>query len=156
MSDSANRLPARPSLEQLRKQAKEFLRELRRGAPTATVRLIKHKPGVSTPVLADAQYVIAREHGFDSWPKLVQHIQAAQLANRELTHDLHSAPVVWSSRPPFFRIDWARKSIDPQQPMSKNDWENLFAVVNELALTAVNWTQLVFESVAGRPTGYPT
>ncbi|HKG78392.1 MAG TPA: hypothetical protein VKA78_03220, partial [Pyrinomonadaceae bacterium] len=39
---------------------------------------------------------------------------------------------------PFFRIDWSNKSIGPQQPMSKKDWENLFAVVKELGLTAVH------------------
>ncbi|HKG79748.1 MAG TPA: hypothetical protein VKA78_10025, partial [Pyrinomonadaceae bacterium] len=65
MSDTPNRLPERPSLEQLRKQAKELLQQLRDGAPSATERLLKYKPGVSKAILADAQYVLAREHGFD-------------------------------------------------------------------------------------------
>ena len=60
MSDSASPLPARPSLEQLRKQAKERLATLRAANPSAK--------------LADAQFLIAREHGFDSWPKLVDHV----------------------------------------------------------------------------------
>ena len=78
MSDSTTCLPEHPSLEQLRKQAKELLRQLRSGDKTATTRLHAHKPDVFEPILADAQYVVAREHGFESWPKLVHNILAAQ------------------------------------------------------------------------------
>ena len=58
MSESPLALPSRPSLEQLRKQAKE-----RRDAT----------PGAA---LADAQFALARDYGFDSWPKLVRHVEA--------------------------------------------------------------------------------
>ena len=68
MSDTPSRLPARPSLEQLRKQAKERLKNQRTGDPDAT--------------LADAQLALAREHGFDSWPKLVHHVESLQSAER--------------------------------------------------------------------------
>ncbi len=50
-------LPARPNLEQYRKQAKDFAK----------------KTGSK---LADAQFTLAREHGFDSWPKFAKHIEA--------------------------------------------------------------------------------
>ena len=83
MSDSTPRLPDRPSLEQLRKQAKDLLRQLRGGDPAAAERLRKYKPNVSDPVLADAQFVLAREHGFESWPRLVHHIQNAQASDLE-------------------------------------------------------------------------
>ena len=49
-------LPDRPSLEYLKKLAKERLRELQRTSPDAK--------------LADAQLAIAREHGFPSWRAL--------------------------------------------------------------------------------------
>jgi hypothetical protein len=68
MPDAALRLPARPSLEQLRKQAKERLVTLRAADPTAT--------------LADAQYALARAYGFESWPKLVHHVEAVQSSGR--------------------------------------------------------------------------
>jgi len=68
VSDAPSRLPARPSLEQLRKQAKERLDAMRAGDSGAT--------------LADAQHALAREHGFDSWPKLVHHIESLQSAER--------------------------------------------------------------------------
>src|SRR5688572_3235608 len=83
MSDSTPRLPDRPSLEQLRKQAKELLRQLRSGDESATGRLCKVKRNVSEPILADAQFLLAREHGFESWPRLVHHIQNAQSPDLE-------------------------------------------------------------------------
>lgn len=58
MSDSPATLPARPSLEQLRKQAKDRLADMPDGR------------------LADAQFALARDYGFDSWPKLVHHVEA--------------------------------------------------------------------------------
>jgi hypothetical protein len=73
MSDSTSRLPARPSLEQLQKRAKELLREHRAGESATLQRF-----GVASPergaTLADAQFVIAREHGFESWALLKHHI----------------------------------------------------------------------------------
>lgn len=59
------------NLEQLRKQAKDLLRDHRAGLPAAHERLAAHHPGPRGPVkLADTQLVVAREHGFPSWPKL--------------------------------------------------------------------------------------
>ena len=134
MSDSTPRLPRRPSLEQLRKRAKELLRQLRNGDAAATERLRKFKPNVSDPRLADVQFVLAREHGFESWPKLVHHIQTSHPS---------SAAFTLSSKPPFYRIDWANNSIEPRQPMSRKDWENVCAVIKELELTAVNSASLI-------------
>ncbi len=53
------------NLEQLRKQAKELLRDARSGDPAALERL-----GDLPVRLASAQLVLAREHGYPSWPKL--------------------------------------------------------------------------------------
>ncbi|HZM99450.1 MAG TPA: hypothetical protein VFB70_08645, partial [Pyrinomonadaceae bacterium] len=127
-----SRLPNRPSLVQLRKQAKELLQQSRSGDPYAIDRLRKYKPNVSDPILADAQFVLAREHGFESWPKLVQHI-----------HAVHSAPFILSSEPPFYRIDWTNNSIEPRQPMSRKDWEDVCVVIKELGLTAINSGNLI-------------
>ena len=68
MSGSSPRLPARPSLEQLHKQAKERLEAMRGVDAGAT--------------LADAQYALAREYGFESWPRLVHHVDAVRSAGR--------------------------------------------------------------------------
>jgi hypothetical protein len=67
MPDSPSPLPARPSLEQLHKQAKELLRQCRTGESAALSR---------DATLADAQFAIAREYGFETWAKLKHHIEA--------------------------------------------------------------------------------
>jgi hypothetical protein len=68
----ARELPPRPSLEQYKKLAKELIKAFRSGDSAALQRLRAHHPHLArdTFELADAQLVVAREHGIDSWPKL--------------------------------------------------------------------------------------
>jgi hypothetical protein len=66
--------PVRPNLEQLRHQAKDLLRAVRRGDASALAELRKHHPGRVEPdaaQLADAQIALARSYGLPSWPRLV-------------------------------------------------------------------------------------
>jgi len=78
-------LPAHPNLEPYKKQAKELLRAYR-SADVETICRVKRshprfeklaEPGfdISKFALADAQLVIAREHGFESWPKFTKRIE---------------------------------------------------------------------------------
>jgi hypothetical protein len=60
------------NLEQLRKQAKELVRAARAGDPEALARLASNEP-----ILARAQLVQAREHGYPSWPALVAVVEAS-------------------------------------------------------------------------------
>ena len=81
MSSPLSPLPARPSLEQLRKQAKELLRQYRVGDPAALARGRTQHPRASHTErvrLADAQFVLARELGFPSWARLKHHVDAVQ------------------------------------------------------------------------------
>lgn len=71
----AKELSARPSLEQYRKQAKELVKSFDSAAPEA-LRRVRHNHREPQFALADAQFVIAREHGFESWPKFAKHVQA--------------------------------------------------------------------------------
>jgi hypothetical protein len=76
-------LPARPSLEYARKEAKALLRRLRAGdaEALARVRACHSRIDLADPSrirLAAAQLVIAREHGFASWPRLVRYIGEAE------------------------------------------------------------------------------
>ncbi len=67
-------LPVRPNLDQLKRQAKELLRALRRGDPAAIVELSDHHPHQVEPEhakLADTQLALARSYGVSSWPRLV-------------------------------------------------------------------------------------
>jgi ankyrin repeat protein len=78
-------LPARPDLEQYKKQAKELARACRNADPDALARLRAHHPrrksGTNLP-LADAQLVLAREHGYTSWDAFVAAIGMAVIAAR--------------------------------------------------------------------------
>jgi ankyrin repeat protein len=73
------RLPARPSLEHLKKQAKDLLKEIERNDADAIRRVREIEPAVATASiqLADAQRVIAREYGFANWTELKHHVEAA-------------------------------------------------------------------------------
>jgi hypothetical protein len=58
-------LPARPSLESLRKQAKKFARDVAAGDAAAISRARAHLPNVDPPLTQrNAQLVIAREYGY--------------------------------------------------------------------------------------------
>jgi hypothetical protein len=69
-------LPERPSLEQLKKQARLLQRSVRSGHPKALALVAEHQAGraAATFSLDSAQFVLARSYGFASWPKLRQHL----------------------------------------------------------------------------------
>ena len=77
-------LPERPNLVFLRKQARNFLRSLRVGDSEALSRVRSAHPRLSEGPhdndlgdqrLADAQLVLSREYGFDTWAKMKAHIE---------------------------------------------------------------------------------
>src|SRR6266576_2866490 len=82
-------LPSRPSLEQLKKQAKDLLKSHAAGNDESLARIRENHPRFSNAsqselqnakfTLSDAQLVIAREYGFASWAKLKEHIRSVLL-----------------------------------------------------------------------------
>src|SRR5580658_1741845 len=82
------KLPLRPSLEQLKKQAKTILKGQRAAEPRAIERIRLSNPRwqrltdaeiAATPfTLADAQRAIANEFGFENWSRLKAHIVLEQ------------------------------------------------------------------------------
>jgi ankyrin repeat protein len=84
----ARALPDRPNLDQYRKQAKDLLRAFRAADPEAIARVSAHHPrlrarGAAADAvlqLADAQLVIAREHGDETWPAFAARIAAVEPA----------------------------------------------------------------------------
>jgi ankyrin repeat protein len=82
-------LPARPNLEQYKNQAKDLVKAHSLGLPAAFERIARHHPRLhklphaeiqSAPfTLTDAQLILAREHGFESWPKFAAHIETLRL-----------------------------------------------------------------------------
>ena len=72
--ESPRQLPERPDLRHLKDQAKDRL-----------------KAGQATS-LAKAQFQVAREYGFASWPKLKAHVESLQPASSSWP----STPTTWS------------------------------------------------------------
>lgn len=74
-------LPPSPDFAYERKRAKALLRGCRAGDRDAIARVLAQLPrlagSLGTLRLADAQFVIARERGFESWTRLKTHIEAA-------------------------------------------------------------------------------
>ncbi len=61
------------SLDNLRKEAKRWLKELRVGNPDARSRFARAYPVASAnPVLRDVQHALAREYGHETWIALRQ------------------------------------------------------------------------------------
>src|SRR5580704_8321726 len=96
-------IPARPSLEFDRKQARALLEAARRADPDAMARLRAHHPRflarfparfrspdarIPDVALHDAQLVIAREYGFPSWPRWKHFVESRQLAVSERAAEL--------------------------------------------------------------------
>jgi hypothetical protein len=81
-------LPNNPSLERFRRDARRLQRAVRVGEPHA-VRLVEryHPDGMpaaqSAFTLADAQLVVARGHGFTSWPRLKHYLELAAELRRD-------------------------------------------------------------------------
>src|SRR5277367_3358672 len=83
-------LPARPNLEQLRKQAKSLLKGHQASSSEVLAQIREHHPRwqnssseeiANSPfTLADAQLVIAREYEFETWPKLKTHVTQHEIA----------------------------------------------------------------------------
>src|SRR2546425_7116623 len=82
------------NLEQQRKRAKDLRRGHRDRNLEAAVRVARHLPRArnqsaeevlrSTLTLSEAQFVVAREVGFSSWPKLKHHIEESTLSGADL------------------------------------------------------------------------
>ena len=97
-------LPARPDLDQLRRQAKDLLRAASEGEAGAAARLAAVAGGDNArpPILATAQLAIAREYGFPSWPKLKTEVERRRLLNERdvdgLRRMLHEQPDLAAAR----------------------------------------------------------
>ena len=101
-------LPPRPSLDQLKKQAKELLAAVVRGDLDARERLERYFPaapteterpkagGAGAPTLSQAQLVIAREYGFSSWAALREGVEVAPW--RALLERAIERPIDWAAR----------------------------------------------------------
>src|SRR5215469_4361712 len=71
-----SKLPDRPSLESLLKQAKKLARAISAGDATAIGRARAQLPHAKLPLSQrDAQLVLAREYGFPGWQDLIKEVK---------------------------------------------------------------------------------
>jgi hypothetical protein len=134
-------LPARPSLESLRKQAKKLTRDVAAGNSDAIARARAQLPEAEPPLsLRDAQLVVAREFGYPGWQDLLAEVHkrlgqglewAATQAERAIhDNDLdklkqllaeHPALLSWQGRPDGllgFAVDAYGDAFDPAREKS--------------------------------------
>lgn len=92
MSSSFSRsLPASPDLAQQKKQAKELLQSFTAGDAESRARVRALLPDKQRITLADAQFVLAREYGFESWGELKRHIGERIEPTQSTLEQIHSA-----------------------------------------------------------------
>src|SRR5579864_3957368 len=70
-----------PDLEQLKRQAKDLLNGFAKGNAIAAAEINAHydMADSATFALHDAQLVVARSYGFDSWPKLKAYVDGVTI-----------------------------------------------------------------------------
>jgi ankyrin repeat protein len=116
------------NLEQLRKQAKELVKAARAGDADALARLDGREP-----MLARAQLVLAREHGYPSWPALVAATEASVDAIvRAATEGRRTrAEAMLAAQPELEGDPWVRLVLgrewrgDPNAPGGPRRWAPL-------------------------------
>jgi ankyrin repeat protein len=105
-------LPDRPNLDQLRRQAKELLEGFRAGHADSLreIQLHYRRPDPSSFALHDAQLVLARAYGFESWPKLkafVDGVTVRSLVDAVGAGDLATVRSMVAARPELVDTDVA-------------------------------------------------
>jgi ankyrin repeat protein len=99
-----------PDLNQLKRQAKELLAAYRSGEPDAVAEVTHtyHGAEAATFALHDAQLVLARAYGFESWPKLKAFVDGAtvsRLMAAVRASDLATARAILEARPEIINMD---------------------------------------------------
>jgi hypothetical protein len=120
------------NLEQQKKQARELLRAIRAGNEDAISRLRRHHSRWATVdeatvrqlvTLHDLQFVLAREQGFSSWPKLKAYAQPS-------SHSRHTrlfvADVAWITDRVYGLLR-TRQSAGPAALEQIREWHPRFA-----------------------------
>ena len=104
------KLRPRPDLDQLRRQAKELLESFLGGEPKAVAEVHTHyrDAGPAAFALHDAQLVLARSYGFESWPKLkayVDGVTVRRLVDAVLSGGIDAVRAMLKARPELVNMD---------------------------------------------------
>ena len=101
-----------PNLDQLKRQAKELLEAFMAREQDAVAEVNAHYRAADAAnfVLHDAQLVLARSYGFDSWPKLkayVDGVTVKRLADAVRAGDIVQVHAMLKARPELVNVDMA-------------------------------------------------
>ena len=89
-------LTSATTLDQLKREAKQWLKALRTGDPEARARLLRAHPGAPPDAgLRHVQHALAREFGFASWARLKA---AAPATVADAAKDDAAPTLPWASR----------------------------------------------------------
>jgi ankyrin repeat protein len=133
-------LPASPSLEQQKKQARELLRAAQAAESSALRRFREHHPrfdGSGSLALADAQLVMAREYGFASWPKLKAFIDQVVRPGPTRPYVLDG---VWYDQRARGLVEMHRGAL-PNALAQIRAWHPTFAKASDAEIAASAFTQ---------------
>ena len=102
----------KPDLVQLKRQAKELLQAFAAGDADAAAEVNAHYQGANPArfALHDAQLVLARSYGFDSWPKLkafVDGVTVRGLCDAVRAGDIDGVRAMLAVRPELVHLDVA-------------------------------------------------
>ena len=114
-----------PDIDQLKRQARELLEAYRAQSPDAVIEVAAHHR-TATPetfALHDAQFVLARSYGFESWPKLkaaVDGVTTTRLHEAVQKGDLGAARALLARRPEIVDLMrggpvWLRNTRPPHR-----------------------------------------
>jgi ankyrin repeat protein len=110
MSLPTRTLSVRPDLAQLKRQARELLKAFAAGDAAAVAEINTHYRAANARsfALSDAQLVIARAYGFESWPKLrafVDRVTVRQLVQAVRAGDEAAVRAMIAKRPEIVNLD---------------------------------------------------
>jgi len=148
-------------LDQQKKQARELLRAIRAGNEDAVSRLRRHHSRWATVdegsvrhlvALHDAQFVLAREQGFASWPKLKAY---AEPSSRSRNTRLFVADVAWIAERVHGLLR-TRQSAGPAALEQIREWHPRFADRTDEEIRSASFTEEDARLVYAREHGFET
>jgi ankyrin repeat protein len=146
-------------LEQQKKQARELLRAVRAGHADAVARLRRNHSRWAAvddatirqlAALHDAQFALAREQGFASWPKLKAY---AEPASRSRTTRLFVADVAWINER-VHGLLLTRQSAGPAALEQIREWHPRFADCTDEEIRVATFTEEDARLVYAREHGF--
>jgi hypothetical protein len=149
------------NLEQQKKQARELLRAIRAGNEDAISRLRRHHSRWTTvdeatirqlAALHDAQFVLAREQGFASWPKLKAY---AEPSSRSRHTRVFVADVAWIADRVRGLLR-TRQSAGPAALEQIREWHPRFADCSDEEIRLAPFTEEDARLVYAREHGFET